>query len=158
MHIREFMSTNVKMCVPESSCAKAGEIMRRTQRGFLPIVDNVKTRRVVGLVTERDILLQLVHLNLPASDVAVKLCMRGAPTMISAEADLAVAVAVMKKEALSRLPVIHDGRLVGVLSLEDVALASRRQWAYIAPHVTEQHVTEIVEAIALSHERRNGNS
>jgi len=113
MQIREFMSTNVKMCVPESSCAKAGEIMRRHQRGFLSIVDSLKTRRVIGMVTDRDIMLHLVHRNLPASEVAVKACMTGVPPMISPEADLEVAIRVMKKEAVDRLPVIDQGRLVG---------------------------------------------
>lgn len=158
MQIREFMSTNVKVCVPESSCAKAGELMRRYQRGFLAIVDSLKTRRVIGMVTDRGIMLHLVHLDLPASEVAVKACMTGVPTMISVEADLEVAVGVMKKEALYRLPVIDDGRLVGMLSLEDVALAARRQWAYVGSHINEQHVTEILEAIAVAHENHKGNS
>lgn len=154
MHIREFMSTNVKMCVPDSSCAKAGEMMRRSQRGFLSVVDSLKTRRVVGMVTDHDILLHLVQGDLRASEVVVSACMTGAPTMISSEADLEVALTVMKKEALYRLPVIEEGRLVGMLSLEDIAMAAGRQWAYVGPHVNEQHVTEILEAIAVAHERR----
>lgn len=158
MQIREFMSTNVKVCVPESSCAKAGEIMRRHQRGFLSIVDSLTTRRVVGMVTDRDIMLHLVHLDLPASEVAVRVCMTAPPTMISAEADLEVAVGVMKKEALYRLPVVDQGRLVGVLSLEDVALAARRQWAYVGAHINEQHVTEILEAIAVARENHKRNA
>lgn len=158
MHIREFMSTNVKVCVPESSCAKAGKLMRRYQRGFLAIVDSLKTRRVIGMVTDRDIMLHLVHLDLPASEVTVKACMTGAPTMISVEADLEVAVGVMKKEALYRLPVIDDGRLVGMLSLEDVALAARRQWAYVGSHINEQHVTEVLEAIAVAQENHKRRS
>ena len=153
MHIREFMSTNVKVCVPESSCLKAGDIMRRYERGFLLIVDHLKRRRVVGMVTDRDIMLHLIHLDIPASKVAVKACMTSAPTMISAEADLGVAIGVMKKEALYRLPVLDDGKLVGVISLEEIAMAARRQWAYVGPHANEQHVTEILEAIAVARER-----
>ena len=83
MHIREFMSTNVKVCIPESSCAKAGGIMRRHQRGFLLIVDSLKHRRVVGMLTDRDIMLYLIHLDLPASEATVRACMTAPPTMIS---------------------------------------------------------------------------
>lgn len=158
MQIRGFMNTNVKVCIAESSCAKAGEIMRRSQRGFLAIVDSLKNKRVVGMVTDRDIMLHLVRLNLSASQVSVKECMTGPPTMISAEAELEVAVGVMKKEALYRLPVIQDGRLVGVISLEDVALAVRRQWAYVGPSIDEENVTEILEAIAVAHENRKSNA
>ena len=151
MHIREFMSTNVKVCVPGSSCAKAGGMMRRNQRGFLLVVDSLKSRRVIGMVTDRDIMLYLIHLDVPASQVAVNVCMTGAPLMISAEAELDVAVRVMKKEALYRLPVLDDGKLVGLLSLEDLALAARRQWAYVGPQLNE-HVTEILESIAVARE------
>ena len=158
MHVYECMATQVKTCVPESSCEKAGEIMRRHHRGFLSIVDSLKRRRVVGVVTDRDIMLHLTYVNLPASKLAVKVCMRAAPPMISREADLEVAVRVMEKEALYQLPVIDEGKLVGMLSLEDIALAVHRQWAYIGPHVTEQNVTAILEAIAVARERRQRNS
>lgn len=76
--------------------------------------------------------------------------MAGAPTMIAADAELEVAIGVMKKEALSRLPVVENGKFVGVLALEDVALAARRQWAYVGAHVNDQHVTEILGAIAVA--------
>src|SRR3990172_9393944 len=103
MRIRECMTANAKACLSEDSCAVAGEIMRRRQCGFLPVVDSQTTKRVTGVVTDRDIMLHLVHLDLPASEVAVKVCMTGVPTMISPEADLEVAVRVMKKEAVDRL-------------------------------------------------------
>ncbi len=154
MQVREFMSSNIGVCVLESSCTKAGEIMRRHQCGSLAVVDNLKTRRMVGMITDRDIMLHLIQAHLSASQAWVKDCMAPAPMMISVEADLDVAIRVMKKEGMYQLPVIEDGRLVGALSLEDIALAARRQWAYVGPHATEQHVTEILEAIAIARERR----
>ncbi len=158
MQIREIMTPDTKACLPEKSCAVAGKIMRRRQCGFLPVVDSLTTKRVTGVVTDRAIMLHLVDLDLPASAVAVKDCMMGVPPMISPDADLEVAVRVMKKEAVDRLPVIDQGRLVGVLSLQDIVLAAHRQWAYVGPHVTEQCVTEILEAMAIALERSKGRS
>ena len=155
MYIRECMTTNAKACVPEQSCAIASEIMRRRQCGFVPVVDSPKTKRVIGVVTARDILRQLVRVDRPASRVAVKDCMTDAPTTISAEADLEDAVRVMKGAAFRRLPVVDRGKLVGVLSLQDIALAARRQWAYVGPRLNEQHVTEILEAIAVARENHH---
>jgi len=152
------MTTNAKACVPEQSCATAGAIMRRRRCGFLPIVKSQKTKQVIGVLTDRDIMLHLVRLNRPASRVSVKVCMTDAPTTISSEADLEDAVRVMKGAALRRLPVVDRGKLVGVLSLQDIALAARRQWAYVGPHINEQHVTEILEAIAVARETHQGNS
>lgn len=151
MKVRECMTTDMKVCIPENSCATAGEIMRRRQCGFMPIVDSLKTKRVVGVVTDRDLMLQLVHQR-PARHVAVKVCMTKSPTTISSEASLEEAVHVMKRAAVRQLPVVDGGQLVGVLSLLDIALAVRRQWAYVGPSVTEQHVTDIIEAIAVDRE------
>ena len=156
MHIWELMTGTTKVVVSGTSCATVGAIMRRRRCGFVAIVDSPTTKRVTGVVTARDILLQLVRLDRPASQVAVKLCMTKAPATISSEADLKDAVRVMKEEAVSRLPVIDNGKLVGVLALQDIALAARRQWAYVGPQVTEQHVTEIIEAIAVAREQHQG--
>ncbi len=158
MHVRECMSMNPKACVPEQSCAIAGVLMRRHRYGFVPIVASLKTKRVVGVVTDRDIVLQLVRSNLPANRVALQACMTQAPVTIAPEASLEEAMRVMTQAAVHRLPVIEDGKLVGVLSLQDIALAVRRQWAYIGPHVTERHVTEVLEAIAVARERRPAGS
>jgi CBS domain-containing protein len=154
MQVREFMSTDVGACIAESSCARAGEIMRRHECGFLAVVDSLKAKRMIGMVTDRDIMLHLAQSHLSASQAEVKGCMTGSPTMISSNADLDVAIRVMKKEALYQIPVVEEGKLVGVVSLENIALAVRRQWAYVGSHVTEEHVTEILEAIAMARERR----
>ncbi len=149
MKVSECMTTDTSVCVAESSCAAAGELMRQRQCGFMPIVDSLKTKRVIGVVTDRDLMLHLVR-QPPARHVPVKVCMTKAPTMISSDANLEEAVEVMKRAAVRQLPVVDDGKLVGVLSLLDIALAVRRQWAYAGPNVTEQHVTEIIEAIAVA--------
>ncbi len=149
MKVSECMTTDMSVCVAESSCAEAGEIMRRSQSGFMPVVDGLKTKRVVGVVTDRDLMLHLVR-QPPARRIPVKACMSKAPTLISADADLEEAIQVMKRAAVHQLPVVEDGILVGVLSLLDIALAVRRQWAYVGPNVTDQRVTEIIEAIAVA--------
>lgn len=149
MKVGECMTTDMSVCVAESSCTAAGEIMRRRRSGFLPVVDSLKTKRVVGVVTDRDLMLHLVR-QPPARQIPVKACMTKAPTLISADADLEEAIQVMKRAAVRQLPVVNDGVLVGVLSLLDIALAVRRQWAYVEPTVTDQRVTEIIEAIAVA--------
>ena len=152
MQVWEFMTADVKACVPEHSCAIAGDIMRRRRCGLVPVVDSLTSKRVTGVVTARDILFHLVRLDRPAGRVTVEICMTRAPKIISSEADLKDAIRIMREAAVWRLPVIDNGKLVGVLSLQDIALAARRQWAYVGPHVTDQHVTEILEAIAVARE------
>ncbi len=149
MKVSECMTTATSVCIAENSCAAAGEIMRRSQSGFMPVVDSLKTKRVVGVVTDRDLMLHLVR-QPPARHIPVKICMTKAPALISADADLEEAIQVMKRAAVPQLPVVNDGILVGVLSLLDIALAVRRQWAYVGPNITDHRVTEIIEAIAVA--------
>ena len=158
MQVQEFMTQTVSACVPNDSCAAAGDIMRRRQCGFVPVVDGLRTKRVVGVVTGQDIALHLTRLNRSPSHLAVKTCMTHAPETISAEASLEEAVDVMKRAAVRWLAVVNRGKLVGVLGLQDLALAGHRQWAYIGPHVMERHVMEVLEAIAVARKRRRRRS
>ena len=148
MHAWELMTPTAMNCLPTTSCAVIAQVMRRRRSGFVVIVDGVKTRQVVGVVTARDIVRLLVRLDEPASRIAVSRCMTRAPATIPSGADLKLAVQVMKETAVSRLPVLDAGKLVGVLALSDMALASRQQWAYVGAQVSEEHITDVVAAIA----------
>jgi len=154
MQIRELMTPTAKACVPEDSCVAAGTIMRRQQCGFVPIVESQRTKRVVGVVTARDMALCLVRLGRAARRVTMQVCMTRSAETIASEASLEEAVRVMKRAAVRRLPVIERGKFVGVLSLQDIALASRRQWAYVGSSMSDQHITGILEAIGVARERQ----
>jgi len=154
MQIRELMTPTAKACVPEDSCVVAGTIMRQQQCGFVPIVESQRTKRVVGVVTARDMVLCLVRLGRAASRVTMQVCMTRSAETIASEASLEEAVRVMKRAAVRRLPVIERGKFVGVLSLQDIALASRRQWAYVGSSMSDQHITGILEAIGVARERQ----
>jgi CBS domain-containing protein len=122
--------------------------MAKRECGFLPVVESLSGRRVIGVVTDRDIALALGRQDRRASEVAVESCMTRQPKTATPEADLTDAAQVMEALAIHRLPVVQDGRLVGVLSLKDIALAARRQWARSGPNVAERQLTDILEAIA----------
>lgn len=148
MRIQEIMTAGPEACEPGDSCAVAGEIMRRRACGFVPVVDSQDAKRVVGVVTDRDLALYLVRKNQPASQLTVEGCMTRTPRVIAPDADLEAAAALMEEFAVHRLPVVEQGRLVGVLSLRDIARVASRQWAHSGPHIVERQMTEIIEAIA----------
>ncbi len=148
MRVRELMTADPEACVPTDSCAVAGAIMLRRNCGFVPIVESHSTRRIVGVVTDRDLALHLAQAGDAADDVPVKACMSSPVKTIQADADLMEAAALMESSAVQRLPVLDGDRLVGVLSLKDIAVAARREWPTAGPHVLEQQVTDIIEAIA----------
>jgi CBS domain-containing protein len=150
MYVRDLISPEPEACLPTDHCGTVGAIMRRHNCGFVPVIDTPFDRRVVGVVTDRDIALDLTRTDVPASRWAVGLCMSSPAVTVEADAPIDDAVALMERWALQRLPVTRRGRLVGVLSLKDIALLARLESDRIGPHPTEHQVAEIVEAIAAS--------
>ncbi|MBI3324831.1 MAG: CBS domain-containing protein [Candidatus Omnitrophica bacterium] len=122
--------------------------MQRRQCGFLPIVESRTVRRVIGVVTDRDIALHLTRTNQPADQVPVASCMSREPKAVSPDAELEEAAALMEKHAIHRLPVVENDQVVGVLSLKDIARAARKEWAGTGPRRAEQQMVDIIEAIA----------
>ena len=148
MQIRELMTADPEACLATESCAAAVAIMRRRNCGFVPVVDSQATKRVIGVVTDRDIALHLGQADDEADDVPVKACMTKDVKSISPRVILHEAAKLMEQFAIHRLPVVENGRLVGVLSLKDIAVAADKRWAYPESNTAEQKLGEIVEAIA----------
>ena len=148
MQIRELMTAEPEACLATDSCAAAVAIMRRRNCGFIPIVDSHATKRVVGVVTDRDIALHFERINRPATEVPVSGCITKDVKTIAPSASLSEAAKLMERYAIHRLPVVDNGRLVGVLSLKDIAVAADKRWAYPESTTAEQKLGEIVEAIA----------
>lgn len=148
MQVRALMTSDPVVCLPADSCAVAGQRMQQRQCGFLPVVESLATQRVVGVLTDRDLALHLVKVDRPASQVLVRACMAQPVTSISPDAELEEAAAAMEAIAVHRLPVVEAGRVIGVLSLKDIAREARRAWARTGPNVAERQLREIMEAIA----------
>ena len=153
MWVRELMTEEPALCVPTDSCVAAGAIMRVRRCGFVPVVEHQATKRLVGVVTDRDLAMYLTHTDQPASQVRVEACMSRCPRTIGPDEELTAAAAVMEAAAVHRLPVVENGRVVGVLSIDDIAKAARKEWAGVGPHLAERQLSDIVEAIATAYAR-----
>jgi CBS domain-containing protein len=155
MTVRELMTAEPQACAPQDTLAAAGRIMRRRRCGFVPVVDHRATGRVVGVLTDRDIALYLTQADARASEVTVEACMTKEPRTVAPDAELEEAARIMEQHAVHRLPVVEDGKLVGVLSLKDIARAARKEWAGVGPRRAEQQMVDILEAIAAAQAARD---
>ncbi len=124
MKVREVMTKIVTFCGPESTLEEASFLMRKYNCGFLPVVGD--GGNVIGVVTDRDMCIALGTRNRKPSDLRVwdvmphKLftCMEGD--------DVHCALKTLRCAKIRRLPVVdRDGALVGVLSIDDIALHAR---------------------------------
>lgn len=154
MEVRELMTSDPEVCTPQDTLEAVGDIMRRRRCGFVPVIDSRETQRVVGVVTDRDLALYLTRTGACANRVTVETCMTRNPSVISPDADLTDAAQLMEQVAVHRLPVVEHERLVGVLSLKDIALRARREWSRPGVHVAEQQMRDILEAVAAAQTMR----
>ncbi len=119
MKVNDLCVREVSACSPETTLARAGAIMRKEGVGALPVLD--RRERVVGIVTDRDIALEVTRRNEPASDIAVDEVMCERPATCTAEDDVRDVLRIMAENEVRRLPVVDDrGELEGIVSIDDV--------------------------------------
>lgn len=136
MHIRTIMSEPVISIAAKDTIAKAAELMRRHAIGILPVLDGW---RPVGIVTDRDIVVQAINdrhdaRNRPVSDV-----MSTDPVSCQSDQTVTEAAAIMGDEQVRRVLVLDKlNRLVGVLSVGDIARdASEELAGQVLGEITE---------------------
>ena len=118
MNIRDVMTPNPRTVSPEDSIQNAARIMRDLDTGVVPVVEN---GRPVGLVTDRDIVVRAVaedgQLNRPIREIVTGAVVSASPDMSTREA-----AELMSEHQVRRLPVVENERLVGIVSIGDLAV------------------------------------
>lgn len=119
MQVRECMSTNVKIINPDMTLREAAGFMREQDTGFLPVGEN---DRLVGSLTDRDITVRAVYEGKDPNNARVREAMSDHIVYCFDDQDTSEAAGLMRQKQIRRLAVLnHDKRLVGVLSLGDIA-------------------------------------
>lgn len=118
----EVMTTTPYCCLPTDTVEKAVEIMKTKDAGAIPIVNNFSERKIVGMVTDRDIALQAIPEKDPAN-LPLERVMTPNPLTCKPSDSLGSALKTMAKAQVRRLPVVDDaGRLMGIVAQSDIAL------------------------------------
>ncbi|HBQ93967.1 MAG: CBS domain-containing protein [Firmicutes bacterium] len=117
MRVSEIMTTQVKTVSPSDTIQKAAEIMKRIDCGSVPVMDN---DRAVGMVTDRDITIHAIAEG-KGADFPVKSCMTKSVVTVNAKTDAREAANIMADHQVRRLPVVENGKLVGILAMADLA-------------------------------------
>jgi CBS domain-containing protein len=132
--VRDAMTEDPRSIGTSASVVEAARLMREEHIGSLPITDD---EQLVGMITDRDITTRVVAEAADPKTTSVgDVCSRD---VISAEADKdhQEALELMARHQVRRLPVVENGRLVGIVALADIALGEN-----------ETKTGELVEAIS----------
>lgn len=118
MKIREIMTTDVKTVSPTDTVSQAASAMEQLNVGSIPVVDNNK---VVGIVTDRDIVLRNVARG-QNPDQKVSDVMTANITYATPDMDVHSAADIMATHQIRRLPVVENGKLIGIVAIGDLAV------------------------------------
>lgn len=122
MNIRDVMTPNPRTVGPDESIQSAARIMRDLDTGVVPVVEN---GRAIGMVTDRDIVVRAVaedsQLSRPVREIVSHAVISASPDMSTREA-----AELMSEHQVRRLPVVENERLVGIVSIGDLAVKEGR--------------------------------
>lgn len=122
MKVKDFMTTNVAYVTPNTPVVEIAKIMKDKNIGSVPVLDGDK---VVGIVTDRDIVLRDIAFGKNPNEVLAKDVMTVGVTTANHNMDIHDAARIMAEKQVRRLPVVENGRLVGMLAIGDIAVESR---------------------------------
>ena len=121
------MVRDVKTCRPDTDLAAAARIMWASDCGSLPVLEDQD--RVVGMITDRDICIAAATRNRAPSEIRVFEVKPNPRELFTCtpEDDIHAALKTMREHGVRRLPVVNNGRLRGILCLNEVALSARKR-------------------------------
>ena len=119
MKVQDVMSKRIISVSPEENAAVAARLLSRYNIGALPVC--TKEGKLRGMVTDRDIVLRCVAAEEDPMRVRVSDIMTRRVFSVNAQQNIEEASALMAKEKIRRLPVHDNSKIVGMVSLSDIA-------------------------------------
>jgi CBS domain-containing protein len=111
------MSKDVKVVRSDTTIKEVVATMNKFSIGSIIVV---QSERPVGIITERDVLRRLVEPSLAPEALTARHVMSSPVTTISETTSLEEAARLMAKKKIKRIPVMNDGKLVGILTYTDI--------------------------------------
>lgn len=118
MTVGQIMTAYPEALGPEDTIQKAAKMMRDHDYGVIPLIDG--NNALVGIVTDRDIVVKAVASG-HGPETTLNECMTVNPDSVPKDIPIEHALHVMNTRQIRRLPVVEYGRLIGMISLGDIA-------------------------------------
>jgi CBS domain-containing protein len=130
-------------CTAATPLRDVARMMRDTDCGQIPVVD--ESQRPVGVVTDRDIAMRIVAEGRNTNEATAADAMSKPVRTVTTDTSLTDCVCLMEAEQVRRVPVVDaDGRLAGIVSIADLALAGKQE-------ATAEVVREVSEPSSTRH-------
>ncbi|HEY2990222.1 MAG TPA: CBS domain-containing protein [Candidatus Binatia bacterium] len=125
MNIAEVMTQNPEVIRPDTTIKQAAETMKKLDVGLLPVCDG---ERLIGMLSDRDITIRATAAGLDPAKTRAEQIMTKEVAYCFEDKEVKEAVRIMEEKQIRRLPIVnHDKKLVGVVSLGDIAVRTGNQ-------------------------------
>lgn len=132
--VRDAMTEGPRSIGASASVVEAARLMREEHIGSLPITEN---EQLVGMITDRDITTRVVAEARDPNLTSVGDVYSRDLISIEPERDLDEALQLMARHQVRRLPVVEDGRLVGLVAQADIALKENEKTGALVEAISE---------------------
>lgn len=121
MTVASVMTPSPACCTPNSSLTEVARLMVDNDCGEIPVVEDMKTRKLAGVVTDRDIATRIVAQGRNSAQACACDCMSTPAVSVNPETSLQECCELMETQQIRRVPVVDEaGGVVGIVSLADV--------------------------------------
>jgi CBS domain-containing protein len=118
MKVREMGLKEVTCVQPSTNLAEVASMMKRHNIGAIPVCDGDK---LIGMLTDRDLVISCMAADVEAEECPAREFMTAYPVTATPDTDIEQVARLMGKEQLHRIPVVEGEKLVGIVSLADLA-------------------------------------
>ena len=126
MKIQDIMTRDPSCVTPDSPARDAARIMKEEDVGIVPVVDDQSSRKLVGVVTDRDLAIRIVAAERDGTTRVREVMSESRLATCSPDEDIDEAMDTMATEQVRRIPIVDErGSLVGIVSQADVVLKTR---------------------------------
>ena len=118
-HVRDVMTKNPQTVTSKDTIVAAAKIMRDADTGVVPVVED---RKIIGLITDRDIVVRMVAESRNPADVNVSELMTKSVRSVREDTPVNDVLSLMSSASVRRIPVVNSSdELVGIVSMGDIA-------------------------------------
>ena len=126
MKAQDIMSKNPTCVTPDTTLADAARLMKNENIGIVPVVESTSSRRLIGVVTDRDIAIRAVAEGRDGVTTSVGHVMSANVRTTTVDKSVDDVMDLMGEEQVRRVPVVDDrGVLVGIISQADIVLNAK---------------------------------
>lgn len=126
MTVASVMTPNPACCTPGSALSDVARLMVDHDCGEIPVVEDMGSRKLAGVITDRDIAVRIVAAGKNSAEACASDCMTTSCVTVSPDTSLEECCELMEVNKIRRVPVVNDqGGVVGIVSLADVVRSAK---------------------------------